>query len=273
MANRLTDNEKWKKAWFRKLSPVNKCFWNYLTDNCNHAGIWEVDFEAAEFYIGQSIDLGDIKEIFKKQFIEIDNGKRWYVLDYIEFQCKCSIEELNYKNKFHKSVIDQLNKYKIYELLKNLKGLNSPLEGVKEKEKEIYKEIYKEKEEEQEQEESQKLGSLEPVEERTSDSGGPAFVEVKGFFVKTNRRPIEEAILFWNEYEGKNWTIESDISPPRSIKQTKKWQLKAEQWIKKARLKEIEDEKNGKYFKSNRKGTTDDELAAITTERFIRNGV
>lgn len=139
MANRLTDNEKWKRAWFRKLTPTEKCFWQYLIDNCNYAGIWEVDFETAEYFIGSKIEIKEIKQTFKKQFIEFDEGKRWYILDFIEFQCKCSIDQLNPKNKFHQSVINQLEKYQIYVLIGGkevpYKPLISPLQGIKEKDK------------------------------------------------------------------------------------------------------------------------------------------
>ena len=48
MAKRFTDTDKWKKKWFRELKPISKCFWSYLLDNCNHAGIWEVDISLAE---------------------------------------------------------------------------------------------------------------------------------------------------------------------------------------------------------------------------------
>jgi uncharacterized protein YdaU (DUF1376 family) len=125
-------------------------------------------------------------------------------------------------------------------------------------------------------EESLRETILEPVDERISDCGGPSFAEVKYFFVNMNKRKVEEAITFWNEYESKNWIIESEVGPPRAIKRTKLWQLKAEQWIQKARLTEIENEqkgnRNGKQGKRSNTGATDDDLAKITTERFIRNG-
>lgn len=44
MANRLTDTTIWKKQkWFKKLPVEYKLAWKYLTDECNHAGIWKID--------------------------------------------------------------------------------------------------------------------------------------------------------------------------------------------------------------------------------------
>ncbi len=116
MANRLTDSEKWKKTWFRKLKPEHKLMWFYILDNCDHAGIWESDFELASFMIGWTYDQTEIEEAFEKQFLKIDEN-RWYLTDYIEWQYKCTISELNPNNKAHLGVIRTLEKHKIYDLL------------------------------------------------------------------------------------------------------------------------------------------------------------
>jgi len=39
MAKRLTDTEKWKDDWFISLDNDYKIIWQWLLDNCNHAGI------------------------------------------------------------------------------------------------------------------------------------------------------------------------------------------------------------------------------------------
>lgn len=114
MAKRFTDTEKWKKAWFRKLSPLHKAFWVYLCDNCNHAGIWEVDFELAEMFLGEPLNVDEIKHIFEKQYIEIANGRKWLIKDFIDFQ----YGKLNPENRAHKSVIDILKKEGAYKPLK-----------------------------------------------------------------------------------------------------------------------------------------------------------
>ncbi len=85
MSKRFTDSDKWKKKWFRCLSNDHKVFWIYVLDQCDHAGIWEVDFEAAEFFCS-GIDESEIRQVFKKQYQEIDNGKRWFLKDFVDFQ-------------------------------------------------------------------------------------------------------------------------------------------------------------------------------------------
>jgi len=154
MSKRLTDTDKWKKLWFRKLKPEHKIFWQYLLDTCNNAGIWEVDFEMASFMIGCDVDPEEIKQLFSKQYRELDDGKRWFIEDFIEFQYKCSIQDLNPGNKAHLSVIRILEKH-------NIKGLQSPLEGANQKQeapiqgaldKDMDKEKDKDKEEEKDKE-------------------------------------------------------------------------------------------------------------------------
>jgi hypothetical protein len=205
MANRLTDNEKWKKIWFRKLTPVEKCFWNYLTDSCNVAGIWEVDFETAAFFIGSELNINEIKQTFQKQFIEFDNSRRWYIIDYIEFQCKCTIGQLNPKNKFHLSVLNLIQKYDIIGVIEGAsKGLQSPYIG--DKRKDIYKEKEEDKENAPEIEEPEKLK------------------KIKEYF--TNKGyPVEEGIAFYNHYEAQGWVTGSGLPITN-------WRLKSENWHK-----------------------------------------
>lgn len=47
MAKRFTDTNIWKsQKWFKRLSPIHKLFWKYLTDSCDHAGVWKIDYLA-----------------------------------------------------------------------------------------------------------------------------------------------------------------------------------------------------------------------------------
>ena len=126
MSKRFTDSDKWKKKWFRCLSNDHKVFWIYVLDQCDHAGIWEVDFEAAEFFCS-GINESEIRQVFKKQYQEIDNGKRWFLKDFVDFQ----YGTLNENNRAHLSVINILLKYKLIEN----KGLVRPLKGCKDKDK------------------------------------------------------------------------------------------------------------------------------------------
>ena len=85
MSKRFTDSEKWKKKWFRNLPDKSKLFWVYILDSCSVSGIWEVDFELAKFFCGK-LDIEKVKKDLFKQYIEIENGKRWFVKYFILLQ-------------------------------------------------------------------------------------------------------------------------------------------------------------------------------------------
>lgn len=141
MPKRFRDTEIWDKVWFRKSKPKYKCFISYLFDKCDHAGIWEVDKDRMEFYIYDKFkeSLDDLLNMYSEHIIKISNTK-WFLVDFIPFQYKCKIENLNPKNTVHKSVIDILAKYDVINILKKIddkksKGFISPLKGAKDKDK------------------------------------------------------------------------------------------------------------------------------------------
>jgi hypothetical protein len=141
MAKRFTDTDKWTKKWFRNLTPGSKLFWQYLLDSCNHAGIWEVDFGLAAFQIGVELDEDEINAAFRDKVTALDNGEKWFMNDFVDFQ----YGELKQNNNAHLSVAKILSKYDV------LKGapyvhrsnggarqpLTSTLSGDKDKAKEL----------------------------------------------------------------------------------------------------------------------------------------
>ena len=54
-SKRFTDSDKYKNPFFRSLPAAYKLFWDYLYHDCNHAGIWIVDFEVAQIRIGKDV--------------------------------------------------------------------------------------------------------------------------------------------------------------------------------------------------------------------------
>lgn len=142
MAKRFTDTNKYKKPFIRGLQGAYKLFWDYLYHDCDHAGIWIVDMEIAQLYVGKDMPINktDALRFFnegEKRIIEIDHGSKWFIPSFIEFQ----YGELSENNRAHNSVISILKKYNLY---KNNKVLVSPLQGGKDKEQD------KEKDKEQE---------------------------------------------------------------------------------------------------------------------------
>ena len=124
MAKRFTDTEKWKKPFIRGLQGAYKLLWLYICDDCDHAGIWQVDMEVAAIRIGEKIDLKEAIKSFDEKIIILDKGNKWFIPSFLEFQYPSG---LNSDNRAHNSVIILLEKYNL-RISKN-KPLISPLEG------------------------------------------------------------------------------------------------------------------------------------------------
>jgi hypothetical protein len=99
---RFVETDRWKKPWYRKLSPELKCYWSWLTDNCDCAGIIEVDIEVAALQVGVK-SLPDPCEAFPGK-VELIDGKH-FVRDFVRFQ---NGPELNPSNNAHKGILKRL---------------------------------------------------------------------------------------------------------------------------------------------------------------------
>lgn len=181
MAQRLTDTGIWGKAWFRKFPPAYKLLWQYIKDNCNHAGIWDVDLELAEFQIGDKIGPAKtiLENAFKERIISIQDGTKWFIPSFIDHQYKCTIEDLNPENKVHKSVIEILKREGVY------KDYASPMQGAKDKDKD--KELDKDK-------------------ERKYRSKPKNLKMVIDYFIEKNiPDPVVSGQKFFDHYEANGW--------------------------------------------------------------------
>jgi hypothetical protein len=118
MPKRFTDTDKWKKPFVRGLLGAYKLLWLYICDDCDHAGIWQVDIEIAQIKIGEKITEKEAIKQFGKKIQIFDNGTKWFIPSFIEFQYPSG---LNPANKAHSSVLN---------ILKN-KGLTCPIQGAK----------------------------------------------------------------------------------------------------------------------------------------------
>ena len=117
MAKRFTDTEKWKKKFIRNLDAPYKLLWFYICDDCDHTGIWHVDFEVAKIRTGiELIEERAIKS-FGEKIVVFDNGEKWFIPSFINFQ----YGKLNPENRVHNSVITNLTKYNLNGAYKGLK--------------------------------------------------------------------------------------------------------------------------------------------------------
>ncbi|MFA5135562.1 MAG: hypothetical protein WC505_07300 [Patescibacteria group bacterium] len=107
---RFTETAKWNSSWFRKLSPEFKCFWQYICDTCDAAGVWDVDIALAEFVIGCHLDgaLDAFNSSPAEQRIFVfDGGTKWLITKFIRFQ----YGSLSNDCKPHKKVIKLIEKH------------------------------------------------------------------------------------------------------------------------------------------------------------------
>lgn len=132
MAKRLTDTEIWKKQrWFRKLPPLYKLAWKYITDNCNHAGIYKLDY--GELIDDLSVEDFDIKDFIDKcnsdfskengekiikERLKLINSTTIWITGFIKFQYEKSDFLINPKVPV------------VYSALENLEGYDLLLEGL-----------------------------------------------------------------------------------------------------------------------------------------------
>ena len=108
LVKRFTETEKWNDPWFRKLSPELKCFWLFVLDNCDLAGVWKVDMEIANFFICGSLTEQIVLAAMPGRFKKIDDH-HWHVTKFIPFQ----YGELKPDCRPHQAVIRILKKHSL----------------------------------------------------------------------------------------------------------------------------------------------------------------
>lgn len=144
MAKRFTDTNKYKKPFIRSLKGPYKLLWDYLYLECNHAGIWIVDFDIAQIYLGADMPVNKEEALRcfnadETRIIEIDGGKKWFIKSFVEFQYGF----LDIRNRVHNSVFLELQKQNINKDL--IRALQGPMDKDKDKEEDFsieVKELY-----------------------------------------------------------------------------------------------------------------------------------
>lgn len=113
MAKRLITTNLFKKQYMRSLEGKYKLLWIYIHLDCDHAGIWDVDLEAASLYCGFKYKDEEklATEIFAGRIIRVRDGEKWFSPTYIEAQYK---GELNESDRPQESAINILRKHKLW---------------------------------------------------------------------------------------------------------------------------------------------------------------
>lgn len=138
MAKRFITTELFKDAWYMDLPNKYKLFWIFLLTDCNHCGVWQVNYKVASFYVGEHLEPSECERILSDRISKINDNKYWFIPKFIEFQYG---ETLSRKNRAISKVIDGLESdglLKYIPKIKIIEGTSKPLtstyQGVKEKE-------------------------------------------------------------------------------------------------------------------------------------------
>lgn len=188
---RFSETTKWADPWFRALPIEAKCLWLWILDNCDCAGIIEIDMGLAEFQIAAGKPLASPFEALGDRVQK--HGSKLFVPKFIRYQYG---EELCFANTAHRGVIRRLELAKIpcpvmiIEKKEQAppKPLQSPLKGAqdKDKDKDTDKELFTK-------------SNIKNKKEK------PTIDEVRIFCAEIGLLETDGEATFW-KWEGNGWT-------------------------------------------------------------------
>lgn len=73
MPYRFTDTEKWKDDWYLSLSNEDRMVYQWLSDNCNHAGIIKKEFTMMNFCCRTNYGTKELLDVFKGKILDCGN--------------------------------------------------------------------------------------------------------------------------------------------------------------------------------------------------------
>jgi len=100
---RFTAAEKWGDGWFSNLKPLEKLIFLYLTDKCDNAGFYEINYRIDPFVIGiTKEEYEEALKHIKKCYITSNDGQKIWLRNYLKHQKNLP---LNPENNAHKQII------------------------------------------------------------------------------------------------------------------------------------------------------------------------
>jgi len=111
MSKRFTDTEKWKDDWFLSLSNDYRIIWQWLLDNCNHAGICKPSINLLNMMCNTKISDEVLFEVFKDRLLNFNTF--WFIPKFLKFQ----YGSLNTKKPAVISVVKELIKHNLIHLI------------------------------------------------------------------------------------------------------------------------------------------------------------
>lgn len=108
MGKRFTESGKWMDSWFRRLTAAQKLGYLYLLDNCDAAGVADLDHDLANFQIGSEVDWDALVGCSEGRIEKLESGKLW-LTRFVSFQ----YGELSDECRPHKAVLALIEKHKL----------------------------------------------------------------------------------------------------------------------------------------------------------------
>ena len=180
---RFTETGKWEKAWFQELAPHLKCLWLYMCDKADSAGVWEINWKAASFFIGKTVSEADLKHFAGRIAVF---GAKLVIGSFIEFQYGRLSEDC----RAHLPIFRTIEKHRVSI------GYSKAMDSLKEKEEE--------KEEEKEPEEEGPKPTELPLAVTRKDRGTRE--DIRGFCVES-ALPSSDGDWFFDKCEGNGWRV------------------------------------------------------------------
>lgn len=131
MAKRLTDTDKWKDEWYSNLSNDYKIIWQWLLDNCDHAGICKKNMRLLNFMCNTSVKEEEIIEVMEGRVVSVKDN--WFIPNFLKFQYKT----LTSKKPVIVSVVNRLLETNCYTMIPKSFGNDYLIIKDKDKDKDI----------------------------------------------------------------------------------------------------------------------------------------
>jgi len=111
MAKRLTDTEKWNDDWYISLSNDYRIIWQWLLDNCNHAGICKRSIRLLNLMCNTQTTEENLISVMEERVIIKENN--WFIPKFLKFQ----YASLHSNRPVIISVVKELEKHDLLSLI------------------------------------------------------------------------------------------------------------------------------------------------------------
>lgn len=111
MAKRLTDTEKWNDDWYISLSNDYRIIWQWLLDNCNHAGICKRSMRLLNFMCNTNVTEEEMIVSMSGRVLISNNI--WFIPKFLKFQ----YTSLTSQRPVIISVVKELEKHNLISII------------------------------------------------------------------------------------------------------------------------------------------------------------